>query len=384
MNSTPNPPQTDPDSPPTEGAEYEQRLDRIRAEMEEQGIDYLLLGSSTDLTYAIGFNTKLARRLTMLVIERGGTPRLVMPDFEVPNVASLPPLFEPLAWGDGVDPAPLVASLLRGSARSPRIGVGAQLQARFLLDLIGVGVQADWVNGDCVMEPVRLRKSPFEIDALRRAGGITDAVIDDLARMTLEGLTEEQLFRTIQQLSIDHGSEPLVTGLVAFGENGASPHHQTSTRVARPGDAVMADYSPTCSHYRGDITRTLHLGRPGDKFRRVYEIVDAANHAAFERVRPGVPAEEIDAAAREHITRAGFGEHFLHRTGHGIGLDIHEPPFIVCGNSAPLEAGMTFTIEPGIYLEGRFGARVEDLVLVTEDGGERLTRSSHGIRVLGE
>jgi Xaa-Pro aminopeptidase len=362
--------------------EFAQRLDRLRNEMDRQDIDYLVLGPSTDLTYAIGFATKLTERLTMLVLPREGIPQLVLPDFELPAVSALPPLFETVAWSDGADPTHLAASLLRGSGGTPRVAVGAQLQARFLLDLMQAGVKAGWTNGDAVMAPARSRKSASEIDALREASRIADAVVDDLCRQPLEGSTEHEVFRAAQQLAIDRGSDALVTGLVAFGENTAAPHHHLSTRTARAGDTVLVDMGPTSKHYRGDITRTLFLGEPDDEFRRLYETVDGANQAAFQRVAPGVRAEEIDAAAREHIARAGYADRFLHRTGHGIGLDIHEPPYIVPGDATPLEPGMVFTIEPGVYLEGRFGIRVEDVVLVTDDGGVRLNQSPHDIRVV--
>jgi D-alanyl-D-alanine dipeptidase len=361
--------------------EFAQRVERIRAEMERQRVDYLLVGPSTDLVFTIGYNTKLSERLTMLVVPREGMPQLVMPDFELPAVASLPALFEPLPWSDGVDAAAFGASLFKGKG-SLRIGVGAQLQARFLIDLIAAGLQADFVNGDIVLAPVRVRKSAYEIDALRQASRVTDEVIDELERLPLEGTTELELVGTLQRLVAEHGNEPVGTGLAAFGENAAAPHHHSSDRAARPGDAVIVDYGGTWSHYRADITRMLHLGAPSDEFRRVYDVVNQANQVAFERVAPGVPAQEIDAAAREHIQQAGYGDFFLHRTGHGIGLDIHEPPYIVRGNGDPLEPGMAFTIEPGIYLEGLFGVRVEDVVLVTPDGAERLNTSNHDVRVV--
>jgi Xaa-Pro aminopeptidase len=363
-------------------AEHSARIARLREEMERRDIDFLVLGPSSDLTYATGFATKLSERLTLLILPRAGTPRLVMPGFELPAVAALAPLFETVPWGDGDDPAQLAAALLRHDGRSGRIAVGAQLPARFLLELARAGIPGDWVDGDAVMAPARARKSPAEIAALREAGRIADALVDDLPGQPLAGVTEHEAFRTAQQLAVAHGSEPLVTGLVAFGENSAAPHHHLSGRTARTGDTILVDIGPTSAHYRGDITRTLFLGTPGDEFRRVHELVEQANQAAFQRVAPGVPAEEIDRAAREHIARAGAGDRFLHRTGHGIGLDIHEEPYIVRGNTAPLEPGMVFTIEPGVYLEGRFGVRVEDVVLVTDDGAVRLNRSSHDIRVV--
>jgi Xaa-Pro aminopeptidase len=153
--------------------------------------------------------------------------------------------------------------------------------------------------------------------------------------------------------------------------------------VAAPGDAIVADYGGVRHDYRSDITRTLHVGPPGDEFKRVYDIVNEANQKAFEAVHPGATAESIDAAARNRIAAAGFGPQFLHRTGHGIGLDGHEPPYIVAGNTLPLEEGMTFSIEPGIYLAGKFGVRIEDIVVVTPNGADRLNRSTHVLQLIG-
>jgi Xaa-Pro aminopeptidase len=364
-------------------SELSERLKRVQAQMHEQDVEYLLLGPSSDLLYLTGFETKLSARLTMLVVAREGTPRLVLPDFELPGLASLPTPPEAVTWTDGSDAAALTVSLLSRAGRGAKAAVGGQLQTRFLLALMNAGLRAELVQGDVVMEPVRICKTPSELAALRRASAAADAVIDELAELPLEGMTERGLVTEIRRLVSEHGNDPAGTGLAAFGENSAAPHHHSGDRTARRGDAVIADYGGTSSHYRADITRMLHLGPADDEFRRVYAIADKANQAAFERVGPGVMASEIDAAARDHIAKAGYGEQFLHRTGHGIGLDIHEAPYLVAGNPVELRPGMAFTIEPGIYLEGRFGVRVEDVIIVTEDGAERLNKSTHRVRVLG-
>jgi Xaa-Pro aminopeptidase len=172
------------------------------------------------------------------------------------------------------------------------------------------------------------------------------------------------------------------TGIVGAGENGASPHHKTGTRALQKGDAVVVDFGGSLKDYRSDITRTFHIGEPSDEFRRVYEIVRVAQQRAFEAVRPGVTAEQIDNVARSYITEHGYGDFFLHRTGHGIGLDGHEAPYLVGGDLTALEEGMTFSIEPGIYLKGKFGVRIEDIVVVQKNGAERLNNFARDLTVV--
>lgn len=360
--------------------ELSTRFERVRAQMARHELDYLLIGPSTDMVYLIDFPVRQSERMTILVIPREGTPRLVMPGFELPRVASLPQLFEPAPWEDGEDPAPVLAGLLDDKRAS--VAVGGQLFSHFLFRLQAAAPDARWSSGDAVMETVRVRKSPFEADALRGASEAADAVFEAIVRLPVAGMSERELLAEIHRLLLEEGHDTIGGGIVGYGSNGASPHHHVTDLRASPGDAVVVDFGGVRRNYRSDITRTFHVGEPSDEFRRVYEIVDEANAAAFERVRPGVTAEELDAAARDHIAAAGYGDAFLHRTGHGIGLDGHEAPYLVKGDTTPIEEGMTFSIEPGIYLEGRFGVRIEDIVLVTADGAERLNRSTHELQVV--
>jgi Xaa-Pro aminopeptidase len=361
-------------------SELRSRLERVQRALAEQAIDLLLLGPSTDLLYLTGYAVKPSERLTLLAIAPEGTPRMVTPDFELPEVEALGIELEPVPWSDGDHAAATALKALGGRGMS--VAVGAQLHARFLLDLLAAGLEADLLPGDRIMAPVRAVKSPAEVEALRHASSAADAVFEDLSSTTFAGARELEVVDRIRELLASHGNDATGSGLAAFGENSAAPHHHPSGRVARDGDAVIVDYGGTVRQYRADITRMFHVGEPTGEFQQVYEIVDAANQAAFEAAAPGVPAEAIDAAARMVIEEAGFGDRFLHRTGHGIGLDVHEPPYLVRGNTDPLAAGMAFTIEPGIYLEDRFGVRIEDVVVVTEDGAERLNVSSHALRVV--
>jgi len=195
-------------------------------------------------------------------------------------------------------------------------------------------------------------------------------------------MTERELLAEIHRLLIEKGHDTIGGGIVGIGPNGASPHHHVTDTPGAAGDAVVVDFGGARQNYRSDMTRTFHLGEPSDEFRRVYRIVDESNEAAFQHVRPGVTAQELDAVARDHIAAAGYGAAFLHRLGHGIGLDGHEAPYLVRGDTTVLDEGMTFSIEPGVYLEGRFGVRIEDVVVVTRDGAERLNESTHELQVL--
>jgi Xaa-Pro aminopeptidase len=360
--------------------EFETRLERVRSEMARHELDYLLVGPSTDMVYLIDFPVRQSERMTILVIPLDGSPRLVMPSFELARIESLPALFEVAPWVDGEDPAPVLAALLAGG--HPSVGVGGQLFSHFLFRVQAAAPAARWSSGDVVMETVRMRKSPLEAESLRLASHAADAVFEKVLTLPVAGMSERELLAEIHRLLLEKGHDTVGGGIVGYGPNGASPHHHVTDRGASAGDAVVVDFGGVRGNYRSDVTRTFHIGEPSAEFRLVYEIVDEANEVAFERVRPGVTAEELDRAARDHIAAAGYGEAFLHRTGHGIGLDGHEPPYLVKGDATVLEEGMTFSIEPGIYLEGRFGVRIEDIVLMSAHGAERLNRSTHELQIL--
>jgi D-alanyl-D-alanine dipeptidase len=306
----------------------------------------------------------------------------VIPSFELPHVEKFASLLEPVSWTETDVPTETLASLIQDRGRGKKIAVGGQLYTYFLLAIQAAMPDAKYLPGELVMDPIRMRKSAYEVDRLRAAGQAADQVFLSLIKMPLVGLTELEVLGHIHRLLVEKGHDSVGGGIAAAGPNGASPHHHAGTRKLEMGDAVVIDYGGILDGYKSDMTRTFHLGEPSDEFKQVYEIVNEANQKAFEAVRPGVPAEEIDAVARNHIAAAGYGPQFLHRTGHGIGLDTHETPYIVSGNKTPLDVGMTFSIEPGIYLEGKFGVRIEDIVVVTPDGAERFNTSTHELQVI--
>jgi D-alanyl-D-alanine dipeptidase len=226
---------------------------------------------------------------------------------------------------------------------------------------------------------LRAVKDAEELEALRRAARAADAAFADVLGVRFAGRREVEVAADLAEALRAHGHESVEFTIVGSGPNGASPHHEAGERRIGPGDAVVLDFGGRMAGYCSDITRTVVVGEPEPELERVHAIVRAAQEAGVRAVRPGVPCEAVDAAARAVIEEAGYGAAFVHRTGHGIGLDVHEPPYIVAGNRTPLEPGMTFSVEPGIYLAGRFGVRIEDIVAVTPDGVERLDQAPRGL-----
>jgi Xaa-Pro aminopeptidase len=233
-----------------------------------------------------------------------------------------------------------------------------------------------------VMNRLRIRKEEDEVELLARAGRAADETFAQLSQEGLAGLAEHDVSRRLAELLVEKGCTSAAFTIVGSGPNGASPHHEPGDRSIRAGDAVVLDFGGWVGGYCSDMTRTVSVGEPASEVSEVHEIVRHAQQAAFGAVRPGVPAQDVDRAARGVIQEAGYGDRFIHRTGHGIGLEEHEHPYIVEGNAQPLEPGMCFSIEPGIYLDGRFGVRIEDIVTVTDQGARRLNEASRELTVV--
>jgi Xaa-Pro aminopeptidase len=364
------------------GISYVERFGQVRQHMKRQDIDYLLVGPSTDLFYLVGYSARQSERLSLLIVPRDGNVRLVLPQFEVPRVEALGSQLDLAPWTEVEDPVELVASLIPDRGRGAIVAVGGQLHSHFTLRLQSAMPEGKYVTGNVVMEPVRMHKSATEIELLRAASAAADAAWEELITMPLVGITEKELLADIHRLLLEKGHDSVDGGIVGIGPNGASPHHSASNRRAEVGDAVVVDFGGIHRGYRSDITRTFHIGPPSAEFSHVYEIVRDANQMAFEAARQGVSAESVDRVAREHIASAGYSGAFSHRLGHGIGLDEHEPPYLVAGDQTPLEEGMVFSIEPGIYLSGRFGVRIEDIVVMRSGRAERLNKSNHDLEVI--
>lgn len=364
-------------------AVYTDRLQRTQQELARQDVDFLMVGPSNDLFYLIGTAGHLSERLTLLIVPQVGTPTIVAAGFEVPLLSAQRDLAEIHPWDDGEDPIALVAQAVgEAGGREKTIGVGDELHSAFLIRLQDALAGARWVEGGQVLRPLRMIKDGREIELLKEAARRTDDAWVELLTEPLAGLTEQQAIQRLLDLTYARGLEPSF-GLCASGPNSASPHHRASDRVIQPGDSVVFDWGGVLGGYHSDVTRTVHVGEPDAEYRRAYATVLAANQAALEAVAPGVPCEAVDLAARAVIEDAGYGAAFLHRVGHGLGLGVHEEPYLVAGNTLPLQAGMVFSDEPGIYLEGRFGIRIEDSVLCTDTGGERLNEAPRELTVVG-
>ena len=347
-----------------------ERLERVRAAVAASGLDAVLLTPGPDLRYVTGYDAHLLERLTCLVIPADGDPALYVPRLELPAAAAaIQQDLEMVPWEETEDPFALVARRL-GDVRT--VGLADRMWALFTLRFRDVLPGARQVLASTVLRDLRMRKTPAEVAALREAGAAIDRVHAQVPGWLKPGISERAVARQIAESILAEGHATVDFTIVASGPNGASPHHEVSDRLLEPGDAVVVDIGGTMpSGYCSDCTRTYALGEPPAEFAAYYEVLRAAQEAACQSVRPGVTCESVDAAAREPIAAAGYGKQFIHRTGHGIGLETHEDPYIVSGNVQVLEPGMTFSVEPGIY-PGPHGARIEDIVVCTEDGMARL------------
>lgn len=352
---------------------HRDRLAAARARCAAAGIDLLLVSPGPDLRYLLGYDAVPLERLTCLAIPADGDPWLVVPGLEALAAAASPAgtLGLPVhPWAETDDPYRLVSGL---AGQVATVALDDRMWASKVLRLRTAMPTATQVLAGPVLEAMRMRKDEAEIQALREAGAAIDRVHAQVPALLRPGRTEREVGRDIAELIIDAGHVTVDFVIVASGPNGASPHHEVSDRVIASGDPVVVDIGGTMpSGYCSDSTRMYCLGEPSDDYQRMYATLLAAQEAAVARVRPGVTCEAVDHAARDVLDEAGHGALFIHRTGHGIGLETHEAPYIVEGNALALEPGMAFSIEPGFYLEGSFGARIEDIVVCTADGVERM------------
>ncbi|EMD29371.1 M24 family metallopeptidase [Amycolatopsis azurea] len=371
-------------NPAPDAASLRARLDRARAAAAAADTDALLIAPGSDLRYLIGQAGGSFERLTTLVIPADGVPALVLPKLEAPGYADVPADelgIEIVTWVDGDDAYELVADRL---GKPGRVAVSDFTPALHVLAFRGALGDAEQTLAGPIVRELRMRKDAAEIQALRDAGAAIDRVHARVHEWLRPGRTEAEVGADITAAIVEEGHTHADFVIVGSGPNGASPHHDVSERVIERGDVVVVDIGgPIAEGYNSDSTRTYAVGEPRDAdVAETYAVLQRAQRAAVEAVRPGATAESIDAAARDIIAEAGYGEFFIHRTGHGIGLDVHEEPYIIKGNALPLEPGMAFSVEPGIYQPGRWGARIEDIVVVTEDGVESVNQRPHDLIVL--
>jgi Xaa-Pro aminopeptidase len=368
------------------GRMLSERADRTRRRMAELGVDAVLLSVGPDLPYLTGYTAMPLERLTMLVLPRDGDATLVVPRLEAPRVAERPEVFTLRAWEETNDPIAIVAGLV---GRAATVAIGDHTWARFVLDLQGALPAARFVAASTVLGPLRAVKDKGEVEALRRAAEAVDRVAADLqaGAVPLVGRTEAEVSADLGRRIVAEGHQHVNFAIVAAGGNAASPHHEAADRVIGAGDVVLCDFGGTMPDgdgvgYCSDITRCVHVGEPPGEVADAYTVLHEAQRAAAAAATVGTPCEAVDATARRIIADAGHGDRFIHRTGHGIGVEAHEDPYIVAGNAAPLAPGHAFSIEPGIYVPGRFGLRLEDIVVATEAGPDELNRADHGLAVV--
>ena len=357
---------------------YLDRLDRVRKAMADQAIDVLLLSVGHDLPYLTGYYAMPLERLTMLVVPRDGEATLVVPELEAPRVVEQPDVFTVAPWPESADPVAQVAQLC---GKASTVAVGDQMWARFLVELLPHLPEASYRRAVDVVGPLRVVKDDAEIAALRDAGAAADRVAAQLhaGEIALVGRTEAQVSAELSARLIAEGHDKVNFAIVGAGPNAASPHHHASDRVIEAGEIVLCDFGGTMRGYCSDITRCVFTGEPPAEIAEAYAVLHAAQAAGVAAATVGTPCEDVDRAAREIIAAAGHGDHFFHRTGHGIGLEEHEDPYIIAGNHEPLVHGHAFSVEPGIYLGGRWGMRLEDIVVATDAGPERLNNADHSL-----
>jgi Xaa-Pro aminopeptidase len=350
--------------------------------------DVLLLSLGADLPWLTGYAAMPLERLTMLVVPAeaaGEQATLVVPELEAPRVVPVPEVFSVRPWAETEDPVAIVASLVKRCApRAPVLAVSDRAWASSVLRLQAAVPGATWVPASTVTARLRAVKDKVEVEALARAAAAADRVAAALLAgdVAIIGRRERDVSAELARRLLEEGHEKVNFAIVASGPSSASPHHEPGERTIRAGDAVVCDFGGSLGGYCSDITRTVFAGQPARELERIYTVVAEAQAAGVLSAQVGELCSGVDSAARRVIEEEGFGRYFVHRTGHGIGLEEHEDPYIVAGNDTPVAAGHTFSVEPGIYLPGRYGVRIEDIVTATSGGPRSLNQADHALTVV--
>ena len=375
-------------------ARYIERLHRAQALIRERDGGALLIGLGAELRYLTGYAPPDTERLTMLVLLPARRPTIVVPRLEGMAAGDAPAMradeLSVLTWDETDDPHPIVARLV-GADVTPvgaKVLLNDRLRASHVLALQRALPDRAFGLANEVLRELRMVKDEDEIALLRLAAQAADRVIDQIASGRLIGRTEEDVAGEVRDRLIAEGHETADFAIVASGPNSASPHHQASDRVIQAGEPIVLDIGGVLAGYCSDTTRTLWVtggdpaNGPDEEFRRIFELVREAQAEASSAVRAGMPCERVDEIARRIIKSGGYGAQFVHRLGHGIGLEVHEDPYLVEGNEEPLPVGAAFSVEPGIYIDGRYGARIEDIVVCGPDGPIALNESSRDLRIV--
>jgi Xaa-Pro aminopeptidase len=362
--------------------DFAARMSRVVSSAAEEGLAGVIVTPGPDLIWLLGYRpTAITERLTMLVLSPDREPTLLVPVLERPDAEAAEGVgrVSLIDWEDGTDPYEVASALLRPDGQ---FGISDSAWAMHLLGLQRVLPRSSYRSLTESLPMMRAIKDHNELIRLAAAGAAADSAYEEIVRRRFAGRRETDIAADLADLLREFGHEQVDFTIVGSGPNGANPHHEAGDRVLEPGDAIVLDFGGLRFGYGSDTTRTVCVGEPTAEIREVYEVVRLAQQAGVDAVRPGVSCQEIDRAARNVIKDAGYGQQFIHRTGHGIGVTTHEPPYLVEGEEQPLLPGMCFSVEPGIYLAARFGVRIEDIVTVTADGCQRLNNSDHGLRVV--
>jgi Xaa-Pro dipeptidase len=364
------------------------RFDRLNASLHTSGLDAVILNPGPTLTYLSGLRFHLMERPVVLLIAKDQVPAIVLPELELQKVASLPYALQvfpypenPAEWDSAFRKAAQALSL-----DGKRIGVDPrQLRLLEFRHVKAGAPEADYPDASEVLGGLRLWKDQAEVEAMRRAVKIAQDALEATIPLIKIGMTEKELSAELVVQLLKHGSNPEMpfAPIVSGGPNSANPHASPTERKLQTGDLLVVDWGATYDSYISDLTRTFAVGEVEAEYKKIHQIVQEANAAGRAAARPGVPCAEVDKAARNVIEKSGYGDYFTHRTGHGIGMEGHEDPYMRGDNMQLLEPGLAFTVEPGIYLPGRNGVRIEDNVVITEDGAEVLSDMPREIRVVG-
>lgn len=353
------------------------RWEKLKMRMREVQLEQLLVTDTPSIYYLTGRWIESGERLLVLYVPLEGTPKLLINEL----FPQKPLEGVELVWLKDTSDALgiLCQELLPGKT----LGIDKNWPSGFLLSLMERWGSTQVMNSSLLLDGLRAVKEPEEVELMREVSRINDDAMGKLMEVLEENLTEKDVEERLAKIYANLGADGFsFTPIIAFGKNGADPHHMNGLRLLNPGDAVILDIGCRKNHYCADMTRTVFFGHASEEDREVYETVRAANEAAIDRIKPGVTFAEVDAAARDLIAAKGYGPFFTHRTGHSIGIEVHEPGDVSSANKNPLVPGMIFSVEPGIYLEGKLGVRIEDLVVVTPTGAEVLNQVSKELRIL--
>lgn len=377
MTSTP----TSSTPAPFTADDYRARMTRAAEAAAAAGLAGVLVAPGPDLVHLTGYRPVATERLTVLVLSAGREPVLVVPTLEAPDAAgaAAAPALTVRDWTDGKDPYAAVAPLL--DARG-RFAVSDNTWAMHLLGLQRELPAASYVSLTEALPMLRAVKDAHELARLEAAGAAADQAYGEILKARFAGRKETEVAADLAALLLASGHSQVDFTVVGSGPNGANPHHEAGERTIAEGDMVVLDFGGLKDGYGSDTSRTVHVGEPSPAERHIHDVVREAQRAGIEAVRPGAACQDVDRAAREIIDEAGYGDLFIHRTGHGIGVTTHEPPYMIEGEEQPLVPGMCFSVEPGIYLPGRFGVRIEDIVTVTGDGARRFNTTPREMAIV--